>query len=99
MPARMVTYVRPKRPPKKRKAAPLDGPRIIGDSDTRARALEPATWDSDNHKAAIVTARRPGARSFGAVPDMTPEEHRRRGDAAAELWYELVRRAASKDGP
>jgi hypothetical protein len=40
----------------------------------------------------IVTARRPRARSV-EVPDMTPEEHRRRGDAATELWRELMRRA------
>jgi len=30
---------------------------------------------------------------FGDAPDMTPEEHRRRGDAADALWHELVRRA------
>jgi hypothetical protein len=31
------------------------------------------------------------------VPDMTPEEHRRRGDAAAALFKELVRRATGGD--
>ena len=36
---------------------------------------------NDDRKSAIVTARRPGADSVD-VPDMTPEEHRRRGDAA-----------------
>jgi hypothetical protein len=25
------------------------------------------------------------------VPDMTPEEHKRRGDAADALWREIVR--------
>ncbi len=34
--------------------------------------------------------RRPGR--FGDVPDMTPEEHRRRGDAADALFREIVRR-------
>ena len=42
-----------------------------------------------------VTVRRPGR--FGGVPDMTPEEHRRRGDAADALFREMVRRAAGKD--
>jgi hypothetical protein len=27
------------------------------------------------------------------VPDLTPEEHKRRGEAADALWRELVRRA------
>jgi hypothetical protein len=26
------------------------------------------------------------------VPDMTPEEHQRRGDAADAIWRELIRR-------
>jgi hypothetical protein len=39
-----------------------------------------------------------GRRSiFGEMPDMTPKEHRRRGDAADALFREMVRRAASKD--
>jgi hypothetical protein len=33
----------------------------------------------------------------GEVPDMTLEEHRRRGDAADTLFREIVRRAAGKD--
>ena len=27
--------------------------------------------------------------SFGDAPDLTPEEHRRRGDAATDLWREM----------
>jgi hypothetical protein len=43
----------------------------------------------------IVTMRaKPGR--FGAVPDLTEEEHRRRSDAADALWRELVRRATGK---
>jgi hypothetical protein len=34
-----------------------------------------------DRKPAIVTIRRRGKR-FGDVPDMTPEEHKRRGDVA-----------------
>jgi hypothetical protein len=47
-------------------------------------------------RSAIVTAKRPRSR-FGDAPDLTPEEHSRRGEAAAELWREMMRRAASKD--
>jgi uncharacterized protein YjbI with pentapeptide repeats len=66
LPARIVTTTyRYKRPPRKRKAVPLEGP-------------------------VIVTAkRRPGR--FGDAPDLTPEEHRRRGDAAGALFREMVR--------
>ena len=41
----------------------------------------------------IVTARHPRRRSsFPDVPDMTPEEHMRRDDAADALFRELTRR-------
>jgi hypothetical protein len=33
------------------------------------------------------------------VPDMTQEEHRRRGDATRALWRELARRATGKERP
>jgi len=88
-----------KRPPRKRKAVPLEGPVIVGKRVTPSQpgsASKPATPANDDRKSAIVTARRPGRR-FADVPDMTPEEHRRRGDAATELWRELVRRATGKD--
>jgi hypothetical protein len=51
-----------------------------------------------DRKPAIVTARRPGARRVD-VPDLTPEEYQRRGEAADAPWRELVRRATSKDRP
>ena len=47
-------------------------------------------------RSAIVTAKRPRSR-FGDVPDMPPEEHSRRGEAATELWREMMRRTAGKD--
>ena len=47
-------------------------------------------------KPAIVTVKRRSSR-FGDAPDLTPEEHRRRGDAADALFREMVRRAAGKD--
>jgi hypothetical protein len=59
---------------------------------------DPAPLPIDGKKSAIVTARKPGKR-FGDVPDLPPEEHQRRGDAADALWRELVRRATGKDRP
>jgi hypothetical protein len=99
MPSRIVTSTfRYKRPPRKRKALPLEGPAVV----TKRRALPsvgkhkpeldvppPA---NDDQKSAIVTVkRRPGR--FGDAPDMTLEEHQRRGDAADTLFREIVRRA------
>ena len=80
MPTRIVTtHYRYKRPPRKRKAVPLEGPAIVS---KRAPRWQPV----------IVTAKRRRER-FGDAPDLMPVEHRRRGDAATELWRELVRRA------
>ena len=45
----------------------------------------------------IVRTKSRRASVFGDVPDMTPEEHRQRGEAADALWRELVRRAAGGD--
>jgi hypothetical protein len=42
----------------------------------------------------IVTAKNPHRRGrLGDAPDMPPEEHKRRGDAADALFRELVRQA------
>jgi hypothetical protein len=59
---------------------------------------EPALLPNEEKKSAIVTVRRRGKR-FSDVPDMTPEEHQRRGDAAAALFRELKRQIAGKDRP
>ena len=40
----------------------------------------------------IVTAKNPRRGRFGDVPDMTPEERERGGDAAETLFRELTRR-------
>jgi hypothetical protein len=58
---------------------------------------DPAPLPTDGQKSAIVTVKREGR--FGEVPDLPPEEHRRRGDAADALWRELVRRTTGKDRP
>ena len=92
---RIVTSTyRYKRPPRKRKAVPLQVPAIVRSGPGSKPATQ--TPANDDRKPAIVTARRPGARSSIDVPDMTPEEHRRRGDAAIELWREMVRRTRGR---
>jgi hypothetical protein len=106
----VTTTYRYKPPPKKRKA--VAGPAIVrkattagipSGGKTKPAPLPPANDDRQPsppgaRKPAIVTARRPGARRVD-VPDLTPEEYQRRGDAADALWRELVRRATSKDRP
>jgi hypothetical protein len=90
MPGAIVTSTyRYKRPPRKRKAVPLEGPAIVA-----KHAPNPAAAD-DDRKPAIVTVKRRSSR-FGDAPDMTLEEHRRRGDAADTLFREIVRVAAGK---
>jgi hypothetical protein len=54
---------------------------------------EPEILPTGGKKSAIVTARRPGASD---VPDMTPEEHQRRGDAAGAMFQQMKRRIAKK---
>jgi hypothetical protein len=54
---------------------------------------------NDPPRSAIVTIRRRGKR-FGDVPDMTPEEHKRRGDGADAMFQEMKRQiAAAKERP
>jgi hypothetical protein len=52
-------------------------------------------WFGWSGPAIVTVKRRPGR--FGDVPDMTPEEHRRRGDAAEAQFRKIVGRAAGKD--
>jgi hypothetical protein len=100
--ARIVTtQYRYKRPPKKRKPATIKVPEVVTVRD-RKRATNPQVPDdpeaapqpaNDDRKTRIVTTRPKRGRE---VEDLTPEEHRRRGDAADALFRELVRRATSK---
>ena len=46
----------------------------------------------------IVTASRKTSTRFGPVQDIDAEEHQRRGDAAVELFREIVRRATGDGG-
>jgi hypothetical protein len=45
--------------------------------------------------SAIVTARKPGKR-YSNAPDMTPEEHQRRGDGADAMFREFKRLIAER---
>ena len=49
-------------------------------------------------KSAIVTAKNPHRR-HADVPDMTPEEHKPRGDAADELMRRFKREIAATKRP
>ena len=86
---------RPKRAPRKRKAqaAGIRVPTIVTTPREKLRRVATAAPASAERKPAIVTAKHPHRRSrFGNAEDMTPEEHKRRRDAADALWRELVRR-------
>jgi hypothetical protein len=102
--ARIVTtQYRYKRPPKKRKPATIKVPEVVTVRDRKRAANRQVPDDpeatpqpaNDDRKARIVTVRPKRGRS-GEVPDLTPEEHQQRGDAADALFRELVRRATSK---
>jgi hypothetical protein len=102
----VTTHYRYKRPPRKRKAVALEAPAIVRAgkrADLRQKSDEippvsPTPPANDDRKSAIVTVKRKAGR-FGDAPDLTPEEHKLRGDAADALWRELVRRATAKDRP
>jgi hypothetical protein len=90
--------------PKRKRVLSTDRPKLEPASTIVQKAKpcndnrpDPALLPTDGKKSAIVTARKPGKR-YADVPDMTPEEHQRRGDAATALWRELVRRSGCDDG-
>jgi hypothetical protein len=79
MPARIVTSTyRYKRPPRKRKAVPLDSPVIVRSGRKREEASQPATPApaNDDRKPAIVTAARRGHRQK-PEPEINPEAEAR----------------------
>jgi hypothetical protein len=95
----VTTHYRYKRPPRKRKAVALDAPALVRKSESRdSRSADDvdiaAPSTNDDRKPAIVTIKRKSR--FGDAPEMTPEEHQRRGEAADALRRELVRRATAK---
>ena len=72
-------------------------PRVSSRDDTPGKAQAAPLPANDARKAAIVTAKSPHRRGrFGDVPDITPEEHKARGDAADELMRRFKREIAGK---
>jgi hypothetical protein len=94
----IVTYRhRYKRPPRKRKAVALEVSAVVekagkGKVSSRSDRPEP----TQPVRSAIVTILRKRGARFGDAPDLSAEEHQRRGDAADVLFRELVRRARSR---
>jgi hypothetical protein len=70
----------------------VEGPAIVRRDTAKPAIPAPANGD----RKPIVTAKRRRGR-FGDAPDLTPEEHRRRGDAADAMFREMVRRATARD--
>ncbi len=89
----IVTNYRYKRPPKRVKAAVIEGPSIVRSGGKQSNLLPKlhTSPGTEEGKPGIVTARKPRASRFGDVPELTPEEHRRRGDAADALFREIAR--------
>ena len=95
----MTIVYRPYRPkrPLRRKAQPAEiaAPMIV--TAKSKRGGPPASVAERISESRIVTAKHPPRSSrFGDVPDMTPEEHKRRGDAADELLRRFKREIATK---
>jgi hypothetical protein len=91
-----------KRPPKKRKPVTIKVSEVVTVRaskrvenrqvpDAPEATPQPA---NDDRNARIVTTRSKRG-PFGEAPDLTPEEHQQRGDAADALFRELVRRATA----
>jgi hypothetical protein len=113
---KMTRIVRYKRPPRKKKAAALEVPAIVTIRDKKRTAPSaisgasivrgalsgiigpPSEEAAADTPTAVVTIRRRGKRD---VPDMTPEEHKRRGDGADAMFQEMKRQiaAATKERP
>ena len=93
----VTTTYRYKPPPQKREALATAGPAVVrkakpgNDTGPEAEHLPTA-----GKRPTIVATRRREKRNAD-VPEMTPEEHQRRGDAADALFRELVRRATGPE--
>jgi hypothetical protein len=100
------TTYRYRRPPRKRQAVALEVPAVVKAADParaskQGRGSPPAPANDGRtptpplaaeKKPAIVSIRRRGR--FGYAEDLTPEELRRRADAADALFRDIVRRIA-----
>ena len=79
-------------------AAEAEGGAVGGAGDRAERRGERQTDARAGATPTMTASRRSSPRSgggarFGDVPDMTLEEHQRRGEAADALFREIVRRA------
>ena len=66
--------------------------------DTAAIESKPAQPATIAGPRIITASRKTSTRFFGPVQDLDAEEHQRRGDAAVELFREVVRRATGNGG-
>ena len=101
-PAIVHSDYRPKRPPKRKTpvAIPM---RIVTVKPPKKHLGGPVqriggVQEPLPERPCIVTAPRKHSTRFGPVQDIDAEEHQRRGDAAVELFKELVRRATGDGG-
>ena len=89
-----------KRPPRKKKPVALEVPAVVRAKPTRrpgnTRPDDKSAPANDDRKpmptSAIVTIRK---RRRGEVPDMTPAEHKRRGNAAEAMFRKMKRKIAA----
>jgi hypothetical protein len=101
------TAYRYQRPPRRKKAVTLEVPAVVKASKPGRPPVAPPEPANDAGRpppppaaSTIITIRRRKVAMLAhLLEDMTPEEHRRRGDAADALFREVVRRATAKDRP
>jgi hypothetical protein len=85
------TAYRYKRAPGRKKAVALEGPAVVKAAEPAKNAV--ASGNRVPTPSAIVTIRRRKHVLLAhLLEDITPEEHRRRGDAADVLFREVARR-------
>jgi hypothetical protein len=91
-----------KRPPRRKPQKPaIEGPAVVrakptirpGNSRPDDKSV-PANDDRTPPKSDIVTISK--RERFGEAPDLTPEEHRQRGDAAEAMFREMKRKIAER---
>jgi hypothetical protein len=71
-------------------------PAVVTARKPRPRTMSKAEAEATQPAPRIVSARKPGSQRR-VVPNLSPEEVKRRGDAAEAVWRELVRRATAEN--
>lgn len=71
--------------------------KAAADQRQKPQVIAAAQVSAADRKSAIVTVRNRKRATVASEPDLTPEEHKRRGDAADALWREMVRRATADE--